>query len=381
MNNRNVMIIIQDLYRLGAQYVASLVAKGLSRRGYEVCVVVSDVHRQISVDRPELKPFGLPDEVDLIFLPHAKASRNVFELKKLLKIKRPDVVMPMSPNYEMTCVLALCAMKKKNRPFLVPVVHSGGIGVDRKVSKVIHKEKLSSGVMQFLQSKVTDRAIAVSDGVFNSLVKTNMYFGRNISVIHNPVIDEEFYEKKSEATTHPWLVNKDCPVIIAAGSHSPIKGYDVLIRAFSEVLKSVKCRLIMFGEGQETFNLKNLAHDIKVDQCVSFPGYTNTLPAELKSADVFVVSSHCESFSIVIVEALACDVPVVATDCPTGPGELLKGGRYGILVRPNDPESLAKGLIEALNGKGIKPLSESWETYTLDRVVGKYCSVLSELAR
>jgi glycosyltransferase involved in cell wall biosynthesis len=115
---------------------------------------------------------------------------------------------------------------------------------------------------------------------------------------------------------------------------------------------------------------------LHVEHNISFPGHTNALPAELKNTDLFVVSSHCESFSIVLVEALASGVPVVATKCPSGPYEILCGGIYGTLVPVNDVEALADGIYSALTGNAIVPVPESWKSYSLDKVVEQYEEVL-----
>jgi glycosyltransferase involved in cell wall biosynthesis len=159
----------------------------------------------------------------------------------------------------------------------------------------------------------------------------------------------------------------------------PLKGYDILIKALSLILPQKKCRMILFGEGPDTASLKSLANSLSIGDFVSFPGHVDTLPAELNHADVFVVSSHCESFSVVLVEALACGVPVVATNCPVGPPEILKNGQYGTLVAPNDPKALAEGIWLALNGAAIMPPFESWQPYVIENVVAQYEAVFKRV--
>jgi glycosyltransferase involved in cell wall biosynthesis len=90
--------------------------------------------------------------------------------------------------------------------------------------------------------------------------------------------------------------------------------------------------LIIFGEGGLRSEYERLIEELGIGDSVSLPGFTNNLPAELKGGACFVVSSLIESFSVVLVEALASGVPVVSTDCPYGPGEILKRGKYGTLV-------------------------------------------------
>lgn len=378
MRNEKLKIafVIQDLYRLGAQYVTSLLAKGLANRGHQVDVVVSGIHEVIGRQRPELNPFPVPDNVGMVQLPQLKASRNIFALAQYFKQRRPDVVMPMSSNYEPACALALCLLPKTSRPRFMPVEHLGGIGMSREASRVGGNTHLLGTALSWLIATLAEGAIAVSQGVADALEKTGKYPREKISVIYNPVIDDAFFEKKAEAAVHPWLMYKTSPVIIAAGAHVPLKGFDLLLRAISLVQKDVSCRLILFGEGPQTESLGMLAKNLNLQDKVSFPGHTHNLPSELKHADVFVVSSHCESFSVVLVEALACGVPVVSTDCPSGPREILRNGMYGTLVQPDDPQALADGIKDVLMGKGASPVQESWAPFTLEEIVERYEQVL-----
>ena len=148
-----------------------------------------------------------------------------------------------------------------------------------------------------------------------------------------------------------------------------------MIRAFARLAdKSV--RLIIFGDGPETDNYRKLIAELGVADRVSLPGYVENLPAEIKAADSFVVSSQSESFSIVLVEALAASTPVVSTNCPLGPPEILQNGKYGIMCAAGDPNSLADALQWVLDGQAIVPPRESWEKYTIENVMDKYeCAI------
>lgn len=375
----HIAFVIQDLYRGGAQYVTAMLSRGLAQAGHRVDVIVSAVHTRLEIDRPDIKPFPLSESVSLISLPHLRSSRNVLSLRRYFKTHRPEIVLPMSSNYEPSCALAYALMRKRDRPKLVPVIHSGGIGLPNDVSKVQTKKTIAEHLYSLLPNIRVDHVIAVSHGVSQALVKVGKYKPDEITVINNPVIDDIFQENRIKSATHPWLVNKSVPVIVAAGAHVPLKGYDILLKALSLILSQKKCRLILFGEGPDTAGLKSLAKKLSIEDYIAFPGYLNALPAELNHANVFVVSSHCESFSVVLVEALACGVPVVATNCPVGPSEILKNGHYGILVSPNDPKELAEGILTVLNGAGIIPPAKSWTPYVIENVVAQYESVFERV--
>ena len=140
-----------------------------------------------------------------------------------------------------------------------------------------------------------------------------------------------------------------------------------------------KARLVIFGEGGEREFYLNLIKELGIEDSVNLPGFTDNLPAELKSASGFVVSSKVESFSVVLVEALASGVPVVSTNCPYGPAEILHSGQYGILVNNNDLDALADGITFVLSGKGVAPRPEMVSQYTVGAVVDRYEQALLDV--
>jgi len=367
-----IVFFIQDLYRLGAQYVTALVASGLSEKGHSVTVVVSRIHSFIKENHPEWESFELNNNVNFIELNSKKASLNIIEIREFIFREKPDVVLTMSSNYDIAVAIAVSLISKKKRPLFVPVEHSSGLGLDSKISGIKKGNRLVGEIKRNIVCATAGHVFAVSSGVAKAMCDMGMYKKDYVSVVYNPVISSTFFRKAASPAKHPWLKNKTMPVLVAAGAHVPFKAHDVLINAFNLVLKDCKCRLIVFGEGANTEKLKKMAADLNLSSDISFPGHTNNLPAELKSCDCFVVSSHCESFSVVLVEALACGIPVVSTNCPVGPPEILKNGKYGILVDVNDPSSLAQGVLTVLKGNGISPPTESWEPYVQDIVVSNY---------
>ncbi|MGM0945459.1 MAG: glycosyltransferase [Bacteroidota bacterium] len=372
----HITFILQDMYRLGAQYVTSMIANGLSEKGHQVDVIVSAVETKIRKERPKLQPFSLNENIRKIELKHLKASRNIGQIRNYLQQHHPDVIIPMSPTYTLPAALALSSLFAKT--ILLPVEHSGGIGMNLK--KASKSNVLTDIIGKFGNKLLKNKAagfISVSKGVKEALIKSKNIPAAKVHVIYNPVVGEAFFQKLAQESSHPWLVKKEIPVVVAAGAHVPIKGYDILVKAIAEVNQAQACRLVLFGEGILTDELKKLSQSLGIEKIVDFPGHNHNLPAELKSADAFVVSSHAESFSVVLVEALASGTPVVATNCPSGPPEILQNGKYGILVEPNNPSELAQGILKVLNGKGINPPKKSWEPYLIDKVVLDYENVIN----
>lgn len=146
-----------------------------------------------------------------------------------------------------------------------------------------------------------------------------------------------------------------------------------MIRAFSRV--RCPARLVILGEGEERGRLERLARQLGVDGNLWMPGFVDNPFSFMKQADVFVLSSRWEGLPGVLIQAMACGTPVVSTNCPSGPEEILEGGKWGKLVPVGDEMALARAIEEVLDGDAVSPLAGS-ERFTAARVSEQYCQVL-----
>lgn len=195
------------------------------------------------------------------------------------------------------------------------------------------------------------RVVAVSNGVADSLEEVAGLTRDRIEVIHNPVrahATEVMCEDDSH-TLQGWLNAENR--LIAIGSLKRQKGFDVLLNALAELRQRCDARLLILGEGALRSELEALALHLGVAEYLWMPGFRPNTGMFLRHAHVFVLSSNWEGFGNVIVEALSAGVPVVSTDCPSGPFEILEGGRFGRLVPPSDPSSLASAIDSSLRDK------------------------------
>ncbi|HUO88492.1 MAG TPA: glycosyltransferase, partial [Rhizomicrobium sp.] len=188
----------------------------------------------------------------------------------------------------------------------------------------------------------------VSEGVARDLRSFGQFSPHKVSVVHNPVFDPDIAELARQEPLHPWLLAGDPPIILAAGRLHPQKGFDVLLRAFARVRAQIDCRLVILGEGAERASLAAMASDIGLAYDVDFPGFARNPFSLMARAAVFVLSSRWEGFPNALVEAMASGAPVVSTDCPSGPREILDHGRYGRLVPPGSAELLADAILAVL---------------------------------
>lgn len=215
----------------------------------------------------------------------------------------------------------------------------------------------SSGLQRWLRYwpirwlyPTADGIVAVSEGVAADTVAISGIGPDRVHVVHNPVITPDFESRAKLDPGHPWFGGEERPpVIVGAGRLTRQKDFPTLIEAFARLRAARPCRLVILGEGRQRPGLEAQAARLGVGADVALPGFAADLPAWLARADLFVLSSAWEGSPNVLTEALALGVPVVATDCPSGPREILAGGRYGPLVPVGNPAALARAMGEVLD--------------------------------
>jgi glycosyltransferase involved in cell wall biosynthesis len=147
------------------------------------------------------------------------------------------------------------------------------------------------------------------------------------------------------------------------GRLAPKKDFPTLLRAFAEIRGKYRARLMILGEGPARGELEALVRELDLEADVALPGFVENPYAYLARANLFVLSSRWEGLPTVLIEAMFCGVPVVATDCPSGPREILGGGRYGTLVPVGDMDALTHAMEAGLSGKIEPAPSESWHAF------------------
>lgn len=188
-----------------------------------------------------------------------------------------------------------------------------------------------------------DAIVAVSQAVADDLAATAQLPRSAITAIHNWVtMDVE--AASGPAPDHPWFAAEAPPLVLGVGRLHWQKDFATLIRAYALLRDRRSARLVILGEGPERGYLERLAKVCGVAAEVHFAGFTTNPFAWMARASVLAVTSLSEGFGNVIVEALACGLPVVGTDCPGGPREILDGGRFGRLVPVGDAVALAEAL-------------------------------------
>lgn len=222
-----------------------------------------------------------------------------------------------------------------------------------------------------------DAIITNSHGVADDVACVTGLSREHITMIYGPVVTPELYEKMRAPLDHPWFVPGSPPVVLGVGRLTTQKDFPTLLKAFAKVRAVRKARLVILGEGKKRTKLEMLARELGVAADVAMPGFAlNPFPYMMR-ASVFVLSSAWEGLPGVLVEAMACGCPVVSTDCPSGPSEILDGGAYGPLVPVGGDAALAKAILSVLEmPPDPERLRERAALFSADHAADQYLELL-----
>jgi glycosyltransferase involved in cell wall biosynthesis len=347
----------------GAQRAMAKLASGFAACGHDVDVVLG---RATGPYLSELSP-----EVRVVDLGVRRFAGAVVPLARYLRDARPRAVFSALDYVNVVTVVARSLSRVD-----VPLVVSERNTLSQAVA---HTRSVRTRWMPPLVRWTyghADAVAAVSEGVAVDLVRTCRLAPGSVHVLNNPVVTPEMTRMRREPVTHPWLRDRSVPVVLGVGRLVPQKDFGLLLEAFAMVRRSCAARLVILGEGRLRPQLEDQAAQLGVAADVSFPGfYENPYPA-MAAADVFVLSSRWEGSPGVLVEAMSCGAPVVATDCPSGPRQVLDGGRHGRLVPVGDAAALCDGIVDALAGRVQPPRPESWSPYAQATVVQAHLDLL-----
>jgi glycosyltransferase involved in cell wall biosynthesis len=231
--------------------------------------------------------------------------------------------------------------------------------------------------------RLADGIVAVSDGVADDLARQSGLPRARIATVYNPVVMPELPAMASQPVAHRWFLPAP-PVVLGVGSLSARKDFPTLVRAFARLRKERDCRLVILGQAaspkkteEQRAELMALAASLGVAADVDLPGFVANPFAYMARAAVFVLSSAFEGLPGALIEALACGCPVVSTDCPSGPAEILDGGRFGALVPVGDDRAMAAAIAATLERPiAAATLRERGAMFSVDRAVDRYVDLM-----
>ncbi len=285
-------------------------------------------------------PADLPPNVRVLRLPVRTKKLVFFPLLAYLIRHQPQALLTANHPLNRAALLARRLTGFPSRVTIRMGMSLSALGAEMGKRR---RERLFGSMRRWYP--LADAVIAPSEGVGTDLVNIAGVPPQRLHVIRNPIVNSMLREKANAALDHPWFAADAPPVILGVGSLEPRKDFATLIRAFARVHEQVACRLVILGEGSEREALDALARSLGVQDAVSLPGFDRNPYRYMRRAAVFALSSRREGASAVIVEALACGTPVVSTDCPSGPAEVLHGLTPRALVPVGDADALGDALL------------------------------------
>ena len=319
----------------GVQRVRLILAKGFLERGFFVDIVVVN-------SRGALRK-QVPVGANIIDLGARSALASLPALTRYLRRKKPDAILSAQTHHNITAIWARRLSGVSARLI---------VGEHNNLQEVVKYSTFRNQLRPLAARLIypgADAILAVSKGVADALSVTSGIKRADIHVIYNPVMLSDIQKRIQEGPEHPWQKQKHIPVIIAVGSLREQKDYPTLIKAFAKARANRSMRLIILGEGRCREQLQTLINKLNLAEDVHLKGNVANPYIYMQHADLYVLSSRWEGFPNALLEALACGAPIVATDCPSGPAEMLENGRYGHLVPVGDEDALAEAIQKTLD--------------------------------
>lgn len=338
-------------------------ANGIAARGYEVDIILARAEGPYLAD--------VSRYVRLVDLGATRVIASLPGLVRYLRQERPDAMLSALNYANVVAIIAKGLAQVSTR--LVVSEHSN-ISLSKQFSRGLIP-RLVFRLMAWVYP-YADSIVAVSSGVADNLAQEIGLARESIKVIYNPVVTPALENFAQNPISHPWFEPGSPPVIMGVGRLSAIKDFTTLIKAFAIVRAQCPCRLIILGEGELRGKLETLIKKLDLESEVSLPGFMDNPWSYISRAAVFVLSSKGEGLPTVLIEAMACGCPVVSTDCPSGPGEILENGKWGRLVQVGNIDGLAAAILEAISETEHPDVATRARFFGVTQAVGRYLEEL-----
>ena len=359
---KKLMIVLPSMAGGGAEKVALLLMRYFDKSQFDISLVLFKKEGEYLSLLPEhINIFDLGKQSRFDFL------KLIRRLRRALATIEPDVILSFL-SYTNTISIIAAWLES----FLPKLIIS-----QRGHPSMKDKSAVKRFIYRHMYCKAR-RIIAISKGLKNILVHDWKILPERIRVINNPVDIGTINLLQREKVNHSsFISNRDFKVVISVGRLEREKNHFLLLLAFKKVTEELNVHLVLIGQGSLEQELKNKARKYGIENRVHFVGFQANPYAWLRQADLFVLCSDHEGFGNVIIEAMACGVPVISTDCPYGPAEIISDSVNGILVKPRDVDSLAEKMKYLLSNPDVsKKLAlnalESVKKYNINIIAKQY---------
>ncbi|MEN3975903.1 glycosyltransferase [Emcibacter sp. SYSU 3D8] len=358
----DVLFVMQHLQAGGAERVTILLANDLVARGIRVGIAVY-AKRGEFLER-------IDPRIALIEIGGSGWFAAILPLSRLIRQTRPSAVVGVMVSCNVAAVVAGRIARTGAR--IVLTEHNQ---VDKSADYFGGNSRSYRAIRWTYPW--ADAIVCVSDGVRDSLCRYSGMKPDKMRVIHNPIVSDDLIDKAGQPCPHPWANDDGVPLILAVGRLATAKNYPMMLRAFGILRQQRPARLLILGNGGARDRLSALITELGLSEDVEMYGYTSNPYAFMSRARLFVLSSSWEGFPTVLVEALACGSPAVATDCPSGPREILLDGDLGELVPVGDEQAFADAMMRALDDPPCRDtLMARGRSFSVGRAADTYASLL-----
>jgi glycosyltransferase involved in cell wall biosynthesis len=340
MRATRVLFVIPSLQGGGAERVVVTLLKNLDRQRVAPSLAVFARTGPYSAD--------LPQDIIVHDLRRQKRTgypRALMRLVRLIRTDPPDVLFSLMWHANILTLVAR-VLSRTNAKLVLGVRNQTSL-----LNQFANFTFLRNATVRTLYPRA-DVLLANSVGALEDLAGNFSLRRDKLRVIYNPIDVKRIRDLTTEPISQPWL-DPDRQLVLAVGRLAKQKGFEYLIRAFAEVRKHLPCTLAILGDGPERGDLQNVARSLGLGSDFILPGFQKNPYKFMKKAAAFVLSSLWEGFPNVILEAMACGVPVVATRCPSGPEEIIEHADSGLLAEVSNEADLAEKILAVLRDRDL----------------------------
>lgn len=369
----HIAFYIPSFERGGVERLVINLSREFVSRGVNVDVLVRETDSPIHqlddvVSIVRLESLGTLDRlVHRVLPPHvSNAMLSLPSYVRYLRRCRPDLLVSMqaSPFAVFGATLAqtgtTVAVRESNTPSAATSDPEHTVG------------RFAPLVKSFTYPRA-DHVVAVSQDAARDIAEHVGVPHDEVTVIYNPTYNETIVERSREPIEHPWF-EEDVPIVTSVGRFSDQKDFETLIQAFTQIRAKRQVRLVLVGDGTNRERLEALVDDLGVKESVAFVGYQQNPYKYIAGADLFVLSSFYEGLPNVLIEALGVGTPAIATNCPSGPREILLDGAGGDLVPVGDVDAMADAIEQYLDDPARAQDALSIARDSLDRFTPEHAA-------
>ena len=359
-SNKKIAILLPNMMGGGVEKMRLKLAAAFAKKGYEPEFWLGQAKGELISN--------CSSDFPVVDLQAPRLRSMLIPLSRTWYRRRPATVL--AAMWPLTSLACICARWMRLRGIKTKLIISDHNTLSVKPETQGWSKRL------FLQSSIkfcypiADGRIAVSSGVADDLSLVSGLNRNLFTVVYNPAYDSQM---PVESGPNPW---PDAELkLISVGSFKEQKDQQLAIKAVQKLGK--KSCIVILGDGILRPKLEQLRDRLGLENQVILPGYIKNLTPWYQNADVFLLTSKWEGFGNVIVEALQHGLPVVSTDCPSGPSEILADGKYGRLTPVGDVDALVAAITETTNSPPSKSLlKQRAREFSIDKIADQYLSLL-----